>query len=137
MLPKMYNISPQLLHSFNNSKISTAISDLKNVSRNKKESILNTQNFIKRNNNATFFNSHSTTSRSSQITQQLNAKKIVESCNKLEQISKQKENLSLRQLNKEFILGDMRQEKLNKMFDVIRGFQGAQDPETLGDMFIY
>jgi len=31
----------------------------------------------------------------------------------------------------------MRQEKLNKMFDVIRGFQGAQDPETLGDMFIY
>ena len=42
-----------------------------------------------------------------------------------------------RDLDKEKILGDMRLEKLNDMFDLLKGFDDATDPQTLKKMFVY
>ena len=42
-----------------------------------------------------------------------------------------------RDLDKELVLGDQRLNKLNEMFDLLKEFDDASDPQTLKKMFIY
>ena len=42
-----------------------------------------------------------------------------------------------RDLDKEQVLGDLRLQKLNEMFNLLKEFDDASDPQTLKKMFIY
>ena len=64
-------------------------------------------------------------------------KNIVQACFFLEHKEKFDNVPRYRDLDKELVLGDQRLTKLNEMFDLLKEFDDASDPQTLKKMFIY
>ena len=64
-------------------------------------------------------------------------KNIVSACFYLEHKEKYDNRPRYRDLDKELVLGDVRLQKLNEMFNLLKEFDDASDPQTLKKMFIY
>ena len=64
-------------------------------------------------------------------------KNIVQACFYLEHKEKYDNIPRFRDLDKEQVLGDLRLQKLNEMFNLLKEFDDASDPQTLKKMFIY
>lgn len=64
-------------------------------------------------------------------------KNIVEACYYLEHVEQYEKKPAEREMDKELILADIRNKKLNEMFDLLKEFEDASDPKSLKMMFIY
>ena len=64
-------------------------------------------------------------------------KNIVEACYFLEHVEQYEKKPAEREMDKELVLADVRNKKLNDMFELLKEFEDASDPKSLKMMFIY
>ena len=64
-------------------------------------------------------------------------KNIVEACYFLEHVEQYEKKPAEREMDKELVLAEMRNKKMNEMFELLKEFEDASDPKSLKMMFIY
>lgn len=64
-------------------------------------------------------------------------KNIVDSCYYLEHIERYEKQPEYREMDKEMILNEMRNAKLNETYELLKEFEDANDPAALRRIFLY